>query len=61
MNLQLNGGLDLRLLAGMSPGLTIGGPAQMNAKFEGTLERPRINGRITSRTPMRDRSIFRPG
>jgi len=27
-------------------GLTIGGPAQMNAKFEGTLERPRINGRI---------------
>ena len=46
MNLQLNGALDLRLLAGISPGLTIGGPAQMNAKFEGTLERPRINGRI---------------
>jgi len=46
MNLQLNGALDLRLLAGISPGLTIGGPAKMNAKFEGTLERPRINGRI---------------
>ena len=46
MNLQLNGALDLRLLAGLSPGLTIGGPAQMNAKFEGTLDRPRINGRI---------------
>jgi translocation and assembly module TamB len=46
MNLQLNGALDLRLLAALSPGLTIGGPAQMNAKFEGTLDRPRINGRI---------------
>jgi translocation and assembly module TamB len=46
MNLRLNGGLDLRLLAGISPGLTVGGPAQINATFEGTLERPRINGRI---------------
>ena len=46
VNLRLNGGLDLRLLAGISPGLTIGGPAQINATFEGTLERPRINGRI---------------
>ena len=46
MNLRLNGGLDLRLLAGVSPGLTIGGPAQINATFEGTLDRPRINGRI---------------
>jgi translocation and assembly module TamB len=46
VNLQLNGALDLRLLAGISPGLTIGGPAQINAKFEGTLNRPRINGRI---------------
>jgi translocation and assembly module TamB len=46
VNLRLNGALDLRLLAGLSPGLTIGGPAQINATFEGTLERPRINGRI---------------
>ncbi|HXN52025.1 MAG TPA: translocation/assembly module TamB domain-containing protein [Candidatus Acidoferrum sp.] len=46
MNLRLNGALDLRLLAGISPGLTIGGPAQINAAFEGTLERPRITGRI---------------
>jgi hypothetical protein len=46
VNLRLNGGLDLRLLAGISPGLTIGGPAQINATFEGTLERPRITGRI---------------
>jgi translocation and assembly module TamB len=46
VNLQLNGALDLRLLAGISRGLTIAGPAQINAKFEGTLDRPRINGRI---------------
>jgi translocation and assembly module TamB len=46
VSLRLNGALDLRLLAGISPGLTIGGPAQINATFEGTLERPRINGRI---------------
>jgi translocation and assembly module TamB len=46
VNLRLNGALDLRLLAGMSPGLTIGGPAQINATFEGTMERPRITGRI---------------
>ncbi len=46
VKLRLNGALDLRLLAGISPALTIGGPAQINATFEGTLERPRITGRI---------------
>jgi translocation and assembly module TamB len=46
MSLRLNGGLDLRLLSGMAPGLTVGGPAQVNASFEGTPDRPRINGRI---------------
>jgi translocation and assembly module TamB len=46
VNLRLNGALDLRLLAGISPGLTIGGPAQINATFQGTLDRPRITGRI---------------
>jgi translocation and assembly module TamB len=46
VKLQLNGALDLRLLAGISSGLTVAGPAQINATFEGTLDRPRINGRI---------------
>jgi translocation and assembly module TamB len=46
VSLRLNGALDLRLLAGISPGLTIGGPAQINATFAGSLARPRINGRI---------------
>jgi translocation and assembly module TamB len=46
VSLRLNGALDLRLLAGISPGLTIGGPAQINAAFEGSAERPRITGRI---------------
>jgi translocation and assembly module TamB len=46
MSMRLNGALDLRLLAGLAPGLSVGGPAQINAAFEGTLDRPRINGRI---------------
>jgi len=46
VSLRLNGAMDLRLLAGISPGLTIGGPAQINATFAGTLAQPRINGRI---------------
>ena len=46
MSLRLDGGLDLRLLSGLAPGLAVGGPAQVNATFEGTLDRPRINGRI---------------
>ncbi|HLZ91218.1 MAG TPA: translocation/assembly module TamB domain-containing protein [Candidatus Acidoferrum sp.] len=46
VSLRLNGALDLRLLQGISPGLTIGGPAEINAAFEGSTERPRITGRI---------------
>ena len=46
MNLRLNGGLDLRLLSGLAPGLTVGGPAQVNATFAGTLDHPLINGHI---------------
>jgi translocation and assembly module TamB len=46
VSLRLNGGLDLRLLSGIAPGLTVAGPAQVNATFEGTLDRPRITGRI---------------
>ncbi len=44
--LRLNGGLDLRLLSGYVPDLDARGPAQINASFEGTLDRPRINGRV---------------
>jgi translocation and assembly module TamB len=46
MNLRLNGGLDLRLLSGLAAGLTVGGPAQVNATFAGSLDHPLINGRI---------------
>jgi translocation and assembly module TamB len=46
LNLRLNGALDLRLIAGFVPKLNIGGPAQINATFEGTLDNPRITGRI---------------
>jgi translocation and assembly module TamB len=46
LSMRLDGGLNLRLLAGIAPGLSVAGPAQVNATFEGTLDRPRINGRI---------------
>lgn len=46
LNLQLNGALDLRLLSDYVTGLTTGGKAQINGSFQGTLDRPRINGRI---------------
>src|SRR5215831_2468845 len=44
--LRLNGGLDLRLLSGYVPDLDARGSAQINASFEGTLDRPRINGHV---------------
>jgi translocation and assembly module TamB len=45
LGLRLNGGLDLRLLSGYVPELDARGMAQINASFEGTLDRPRITGR----------------
>ena len=46
LGLRLNGGLDLRLLGGYVPDLDARGTAQVNASFEGTLDRPRITGRV---------------
>jgi translocation and assembly module TamB len=46
VNLSLNGALDLRLLTGFVPDLDARGPAQINASFEGTLDRPRITGKV---------------
>jgi translocation and assembly module TamB len=46
VGLKLNGALDLRLLSGFVPGMDARGPAQVNASFEGTLDRPRITGRV---------------
>jgi len=46
IGLRLNGALDLRLIAGFVPSLDARGPAQINASFEGTLDRPRITGRV---------------
>ncbi|HLZ13335.1 MAG TPA: translocation/assembly module TamB domain-containing protein [Candidatus Acidoferrum sp.] len=44
--LKLNGAVDLRLVSGFVPDLDARGPAQINASFEGTLDRPRITGRV---------------
>ena len=46
ISLSLNGALDLRLLSGFVPGLDARGPAQVNAAFEGTLDKPRITGKV---------------
>jgi translocation and assembly module TamB len=46
ISLNLNGALDLRLLTGFVPDLDARGPAQVNAAFEGTLDRPRITGKV---------------
>jgi translocation and assembly module TamB len=46
LGITLNGALDLRLVSSLIPGVSSGGGAQINAKFEGTLDSPRITGRI---------------
>jgi translocation and assembly module TamB len=46
LNMRLNGALDLRLLSSLAPGLSSGGSAQIDGVFEGTLDNPRITGRI---------------
>ena len=46
LSLKLNGSVDLRLFAAYIPDFEVGGHAEMNASFEGTLDRPRIIGRV---------------
>lgn len=46
VSLQLNGSVDLRLLSGYIPDVDMAGHADINASFEGTLDRPRIVGRV---------------
>ena len=46
LGLKLNGALDLRLLTGFVPSLQASGPAQISASFEGSLDRPRITGKV---------------
>jgi translocation and assembly module TamB len=46
LSMKLNGSVDLRLLNGYIPDVNTTGHADMNASFEGTLDRPRIVGRV---------------
>src|SRR4029077_6703543 len=46
VNLKLNGALNLRLLGGYAAALDARGSARINASFEGTLDRPRITGKL---------------
>jgi len=47
VSLKLNGSVDLRLLNGYIPDVSTAGHADMNASFEGTMDRPRIIGKVT--------------
>ncbi|HEY2353251.1 MAG TPA: translocation/assembly module TamB domain-containing protein [Candidatus Acidoferrum sp.] len=44
--LRVDGAVDLRLLSASVPDVDVHGSAQINAGVEGTLERPRITGRV---------------
>jgi translocation and assembly module TamB len=46
ISLKLNGSLDLQLLSGYIPDVSTTGHADVNASLEGTLDRPRIVGRV---------------
>jgi translocation and assembly module TamB len=46
VDMRLNGALDLRLISAFVPGVDARGPAQINASVEGTVDRPRITGRV---------------
>jgi len=46
VSMHLNGAVDLRLLSGFVPDLQASGPAQINGSIEGTMDRPRITGRV---------------
>lgn len=46
VSMKLNGSVDLRLLSGYIPDVNVAGHAVMNASLEGTLDRPRIIGRV---------------
>ena len=46
VSLQLNGSVDLRLFTGYIPDVDMAGHADINASLEGTLDRPRIVGRV---------------
>jgi translocation and assembly module TamB len=44
--MKLNGSVDLRLLSGYMTDVDVNGRADINTSFEGTLDRPRIIGRV---------------
>jgi len=46
LSMNLNGSVDLQLLKGYIPDVDIAGHADINASFEGTLDQPRIIGRV---------------
>jgi translocation and assembly module TamB len=46
LSLKLNGSVDLQLIGAYTKDVDLAGRADMNASFEGTMDRPRIVGRV---------------
>lgn len=46
ISMKLNGSVDLRLIGGYLPDIDMAGRADINTLAEGTLDRPRITGRV---------------
>jgi translocation and assembly module TamB len=46
LSMKVNGSVDLRLLSAYIPDVDVAGHADVNASFEGTLDRPRIIGKV---------------
>jgi translocation and assembly module TamB len=46
LSMKLNGSVDLRLLNAYIPSVEVGGRVDMNASVDGTLDKPRIIGRV---------------
>jgi translocation and assembly module TamB len=46
LGMKMNGSVDLRLLSAYLPGMDVAGHVEMNASVDGTLDRPRIIGRM---------------
>ena len=47
MRFALDGGVNMRLLAGFVPDLETNGAANINISLEGTMSRPRVTGRVS--------------
>jgi translocation and assembly module TamB len=61
ISLKLNGSLDLRLISAYTPDVDVSGHADMNASVDGTMDKPRIVGRVVLKNASARSSDFPTG